>query len=81
MLRKTKAGALPGQSLVLLDPQAKLIDKIVCCEDGHAQERSLLDRVLEDVRKNDLLIDDRNFCTLCFLFALKGTALSEKTVC
>lgn len=72
VLRKTKAGALPGQSLVLLDPQAKLIDKIVCCEDGHAQERSLLNGVLEDVRKNDLLIEDRNFCTLWFLFALKN---------
>jgi hypothetical protein len=72
VLRKTKAGALPGQSLVLLDPQAKLIDKIVCCEDGHAQERSLLDRVLEDIQKKDLVIDDRNFCTVWFLFALKN---------
>lgn len=72
VLQKTKAGALPGQSLVLLDPQAMLIDKIVCCEDGHSQERSLLDQVLDGIQKKDLVIDDRNFCTVRFLFALRA---------
>ena len=31
----------------------------------------LLDQVLPSIRKGDVLIDDRNFCTLGFLFALK----------
>ena len=45
---------------------------MVLCEDGHAQERSLLDQVLELVRAGDLWIDDRNFCTTNFLFGIAG---------
>ena len=37
---------------------------------GHAQERSLLDRVLEFVAAKDLWIADRNFCTTDFLFGI-----------
>ena len=37
------------------------------CEDGHAQERSLLPQVVQTVQPRDLWIDDRNFCTLDFL--------------
>jgi hypothetical protein len=70
VLRGTAAGALPGQALAVLDPQYMLIDEIVCCEDGHAQERSLLDKL--DIRRGDLIIDDRNFCTLGFLFSIKA---------
>jgi len=70
VLRGTAAGALPGQTLVLLDPQRMIIDDVIPCEDGHAQERSLLDQVLPRIEKGHLIIDDRNFCTLKFLFAL-----------
>jgi len=71
VLRDTAAGALPGQALVLLDPEQKFIDDVIPCEDGHAQERSLLDQVGPIIQKRDLVIDDRNFCTLAFLFLLK----------
>ena len=70
VLRGTAAGALPGQTLVLLDPQRMVIDDILCCEDGHAQERSMLHGLLPCIKARDLLIDDRNFCTLAFLFGL-----------
>jgi IS4 transposase len=70
VLRRTAAGALPGQSLVLLDPQYMVVDDLIPWEDGHAQERSLLAHVLPSIRQGDLLIDDRNFCTLGFLFQL-----------
>jgi hypothetical protein len=70
VLRGTSAGALPGQTLVLLDPQRMVIDDVICCEDGHAQERSMLHEVLPVIKARDLVIDDRNFCTLAFLFGL-----------
>ena len=75
VLRRTAAGALPGQALVLLDPQRMIIEDVFPCEDGHAQERSLLDQVLAVLGPRDLLIDDRNFCTISFLFgaAQRGT--------
>jgi hypothetical protein len=72
VLRGTAAGALPGQSLALLDPQRMLIEDIILCEDGHAQERSLLNQVIPIIQPDDLLIDDRNFCTIGFLFGIAG---------
>jgi hypothetical protein len=40
------------------------------CEDGHAQERSLLSEVLQTVHAGDLWIADRNFCTREFLCSI-----------
>src|SRR3954451_16232420 len=71
-LRTMRAGALPGQALVALDPRLMLATDVVLCEDGHAQERSLLDQVLERVAAKDLWIADRNFCTTGFLFGIAG---------
>jgi IS4 transposase len=68
VLRGTAAGALPGQTLVILDPDRILIEDVVCCEDGHAQERSLVGQI--EIERRDLFIDDRNFCTLMFLFQI-----------
>src|SRR5438067_9976786 len=71
-LRFTRAGALPGHALVVLDPQRMLITDVVLCEDGHAQERSMTEAILELVRPGDLWIKDRNFCTTGFLFGIVG---------
>ena len=72
VLRGTAAGALPGQCLVLLDPERMVIDDVFPCENAHAQERSLLTDVVLTIRSRDLLIADRNFCTLPFLFGVMG---------
>jgi len=70
VLRGCAAGPLPGQALVVLEPETGLATQIVGCEDGHAQERSLLEPVLAGVRRKDVYIADRNFCTLGFLFGV-----------
>src|SRR3954471_14376534 len=69
-LRTVGAGALPGKALVVLDPQAMLVADVFPCEDGHAQERSLLGSVLETIRAGEVWIADRNFCTTDFLFGI-----------
>jgi hypothetical protein len=69
-LHTTSAGPLPGLCLVVLDPSLMLAVDVFPCEDGHAQERSLLPLVLQTVRAGDVWIDDRNFCTLDFLFGI-----------
>jgi IS4 transposase len=69
-LRTTTAGPLPGLCLVVLDPALMLAVDVFPCEDGHAQERSLLPAVLDRVAADEVWIDDRNFCTLDFLFGL-----------
>jgi len=70
VLRGKGVAALPGQALALLDPQRMVIEDVIPCEDGHAQERSLLDQVLPLLRARDVLIDDRNFCTQAFLVGI-----------
>lgn len=72
-LRETRgctAAPLPGKSLVVLDPRREAIADLFPMEDGHAQERSCLDPVIETVQAKDLWITDCNFCTLKFLYAL-----------
>ncbi len=71
MLRNTRAGPLPGKSLVVLDPKLGLAIDIFPCEDGYTQERALFPEVLLTVEAKDLLIADRNFCTLGFLFGVE----------
>lgn len=70
VIRNIQAKALPGKSLVVLDPQLRLAIDIFPCEDGHAQERSLFEAVLETVKADDLWIADRNMCTLKFLLGI-----------
>ncbi|MCP3893162.1 MAG: IS4/IS5 family transposase, partial [Bacteroides sp.] len=65
-LRPLSAGALPGKSLVVYDPVLGIPVDVFPCEDGHAQERSLLNQVLPTVEKGELWLADRNFCTVDF---------------
>ena len=69
-LRRLRAAALPGQSLVILDPELMLMIDVLPCEDGHAQERSLFNDLLPMVKAGDLWIDDRNFCTTGLTFGI-----------
>jgi hypothetical protein len=70
VLRTIGAGALPGKSIVVLDPQLRLAINIFTTQDGHAQERSLFNQVLATVSKGELWIGDRNMCTVGFLLGL-----------
>jgi hypothetical protein len=69
-LRTMRAAALPGQTLVVLDPELGLVVEVVPCADGHTQERALLGEVLALVQREDLWLGDRNFCTTGFLFGI-----------
>lgn len=66
-LRTKNVAPLPGHSLVMLDPQWMLAIDMFPCEDGHAQERSLLPEVLPTIEPGDVVVVDRNFCTMGFL--------------
>jgi hypothetical protein len=64
------AAPLPGKSLCVFQPAYQLITHIVLCEDGHAQERSLVDPILLLVKKDSLWVADRNFCFQRFLLGI-----------
>jgi hypothetical protein len=72
VLRRSKAGPLPGHALVVLDPALMLATHVIPCEDGHAQERSLSLPIIELVEKNDIWIADRNFCTALLLWGISA---------
>jgi IS4 transposase len=69
--RTLNSSPLPGQALVVLDPQLRLVLDVVPCEDAHAQERSLLREVLPSFTAKDLVIADRNFCCTRFVYGLR----------
>jgi IS4 transposase len=69
-LRTVSAAPLPGKILVVMDPELGVAREVFLTPDGHAQERSLLDDVLQSVRERDLWMADRNFCTMKFLFEI-----------
>ena len=66
-LRGCRGAALPGQALVVYDPDTTLVTDLVACEDAHAQERSVMPPLLACARAGDLWIADRNFCTRTIL--------------
>lgn len=74
VLQETAAGALPGKALVVFDPSLDLVIDVFPCEDGHAQERSLLPQVLETVEADDLWVGDRNLCVVSFLVGIAERA-------
>ena len=77
VLRGSQAGPLPGQCLVVLEPEVMLGTEVIPCEDGHAQERSLTDDILALVQPKDVWVGDRNFCTTRILFGIaqRGSSL------
>ena len=70
VLRQKSAGALPGKSLVMYDPALAMAIAVIPCQDGHAQERSLLSEVDKHIQAQDVVIEDRNFCVRSHLFRM-----------
>ena len=80
--RGLRAATLPGTIVARFDHQTGLFDRSWLLEDGHAQEASVIDRVLDDVTDNDLLIADRHFCIQHFLINMdrrRGCFLIRQT--
>jgi IS4 transposase len=66
-LRSYGGGALPGQVLVVYDPDLDLAIDVVPCENGHTQERALLSALEARLATGEVWVMDRNFCVLHWL--------------
>lgn len=66
------AAPLPGTVVARFEHQTGLFDQAYLLEDAHAQESTVLDRAVEDLREFDVVIADRHFCIVGFL--LKAAA-------
>ena len=62
-LRGLRGAALPGQSLVVYDPDSGLVTDLLAQEDAHASERAAVEPLLDSAAPGDLRIADRHFCT------------------
>jgi hypothetical protein len=71
-LRSTWAAPLPGIVLAVLDQERLTVTDVLLTEDGQAQERSLFQAIYPLVRKKDIWVADRNFCTLGLLWSIFG---------
>jgi hypothetical protein len=69
-LRCVGDAALPGHTLAVLNPQRQLIEKVVVCPDGHANQKPLFGRLLGEVEPGQCWIADRDFSTRTFLFGV-----------
>jgi IS4 transposase len=70
VLKKVRGAALPGQSLVVYDPDLDMAVDVLPWEDAHSQERMLMNALMSSVQAGDLWIADRNFCTRAILCGL-----------
>lgn len=66
-LRGLASAALPGTVVATYELGSNLFDRAYILEDAHAQESTVLGRVLQDMVAKDLMIGDRHFCILWFL--------------
>jgi hypothetical protein len=71
-LRSLGAAALPGQAMVVFDPQWQLAVDVIACPDGHANECTLLQTLAAKVNPGELWIADRGLCTSGFLADVAG---------
>ena len=69
-LRRVGDAALPGHTLSVLNPQRQLIEKVIVCPDGHANQKPLFGRLLSEVARGQCWIADRDFSTRLFLFGV-----------
>jgi IS4 transposase len=70
-LRGFRGAALPGQSLVVYDPDAGLVTDMVAREDAHESERAGALSLLDDAGPGQAWIADRHFCTRAVLQGLQ----------
>lgn len=76
VLRGFRGAALPGQSMVVYDPDQEQIVDVVPCEDAHQQEKTLMPAILEKAEAEDLWIGDRQLCTRAIIAGLHAAQAS-----
>jgi len=73
-LRGLCAAALPGTVVAKFNLHNQLFERAYLLADAHAQESSVLDRVIDDLEERELVIADRHFCIVKFLLGVANRA-------
>jgi len=67
VLRDVKGAPLPGKIVARFDLQRQVFDRAYVLLDGHSQESTCCDRIVDDLTHKDVLIADRHYCIVPFL--------------
>ena len=70
-LRSLGDAPLPGHTIAVLNPHAELIEDLIACEDGHANQKPLYLQLLDRIQGGQCWIADRDYSTQPFLFGIK----------
>lgn len=70
-LRTIGDAPLPGHTVAVLNPHTELIEDIIVCRDGHANQKPLYLQLLDKIERGQCWIADRDYSTLDFMI---GTA-------
>lgn len=75
-LRDATGAPLPGKVVARFDLQRQLFDRAYLLIDGHGQESTACDRLVEDLLPKDVIVADRHYCIVAFLeqIAAAGSA-------
>ena len=67
VLREVKGAPLPGKIVARFDLQRQVFDRTYVLLDGHSQESSCCDRIVDDLKANDVILGDRHYCIVAFM--------------
>lgn len=67
VLRDVKGAPLPGKIVARFDLQRQIFDRAYVLLDGHSQESTCCDRIIDDLASKDVIIADRHYCIVSFL--------------
>jgi len=70
-LRDLGDAPLPGHTVAVLNPHVELIEDLIACEDGHANQKPLDVLLLDQVQRRQCWIGDRDYSTMEFMFGIK----------
>lgn len=70
-LRNLGDAPLPGHTVAVLNPHVELIEDLIACEDGHANQKPLYVLLLDQVQRGQCWIGDRDYSTMDFMFGIK----------
>lgn len=70
VLRDVKGAPLPGKIIARFDLQRQVFDHAYALLDGHAQESTCCDHIVEDLEPKDVVIADRHYCIVSFLIKI-----------
>lgn len=67
VLQEVEGAPMPGKIVARFDLQRQVFDRTYVLLDGHSQESTCCDQIVDDLLPKDVIIGDRHYCIVAFL--------------